>query len=116
MIYLDHHATTPCDRRVVEAMVPWLTEHFANPHSDSHSLGREASLKMRAAVETIATHVGGSADSLLITSGATESINLAMRGVMHHPRNRRKHLVVCATEHPAVLDVAADLESLGLDV
>ncbi|SMP62249.1 cysteine desulfurase IscS [Neorhodopirellula lusitana] len=109
VIYLDHHATTPCDQRVVAEMLPWLTENFANPHSDSHSMGRIAGDGLLAAVQEIATTLNGPAENLLITSGATESINLAMRGVMTHPRNRRKKMVVASTEHPAVLDVAADL-------
>ncbi|MFG0288470.1 MAG: cysteine desulfurase family protein [Rhodopirellula sp. JB044] len=115
-IYLDHHATTPCDRRVVDAMLPWLTERFANPHSDSHAAGREAAEAMNAAMETIASTIHAPASSLLITSGATESINLAMRGVMTHPRNRRNHMVVCTTEHPAVIDVATDLQRSGVEV
>ncbi|MFG0255410.1 MAG: cysteine desulfurase family protein [Rhodopirellula sp. JB053] len=115
-IYLDHHATTPCDRRVVDAMLPWLTERFANPHSDSHAAGREAAEAMNSAMETIASTIHAPASSLLITSGATESINLAMRGVMTHPRNRRNHMVVCTTEHPAVIDVATDLQRSGVEV
>lgn len=116
MIYLDYHATTPCDPRVIEAMLPWLSEHFANPHSDSHAAGRLAGEAMTRAIDSIANTIHAPASSLLITSGATESINLAMRGVMTHPRNRRNHMVVCSTEHPAVLDVAADLQRSGVDV
>ncbi|WP_044254970.1 cysteine desulfurase family protein [Rhodopirellula sp. SWK7] len=116
MIYLDHHATTPCDPRVVEAMLPWLTERFANPHSDSHAAGREAADAIAEAVQTIATTINAPASSMLITSGATESINLAMRGVMTHPRNRRNQMVVCTTEHPAVIDVATDLQRSGIEV
>lgn len=116
MIYLDHHATTPCDPRVVDAMLPWLTERFANPHSDSHAAGREAADAIAEAVQTIATTINAPASSMLITSGATESINLAMRGVMTHPRNRRNHMVVCTTEHPAVIDVATDLQRSGIEV
>lgn len=116
MIYLDYHATTPCDPRVVEAMLPWLSDHFANPHSDSHAAGRQAGEAMGRATESIARSIHAPTDSLLMTSGATESINLAMRGVMTHPRNRRHHMIVCGTEHPAVLDVAADLQRSGIDV
>ncbi|TWU16516.1 cysteine desulfurase family protein [Allorhodopirellula heiligendammensis] len=116
MIYLDYHATTPCDPRVVEAMLPWLTERFANPHSDSHAAGRQAGEAMAQAIDSIAATIHAPASSLLVTSGATESINLAMRGVLTHPRNRRNHMVVCSTEHPAVLDVAADLQRSGVDV
>ncbi|MCM2369559.1 cysteine desulfurase family protein [Aporhodopirellula aestuarii] len=116
MIYLDHHATTPCDPRVVDAMLPWFTERFANPHSDSHAAGREAADAIAGSIQTIAETIHAPASALLITSGATESINLAMRGVMTHPRNRRNHMVVCTTEHPAVLDVAADLQRSGVEV
>ncbi len=116
MIYLDYHATTPCDPLVVEAMLPWLSEKFANPHSDSHAAGREAGDAMSQAIDSIAGAIHAPASSMLITSGATESINLAMRGVMTHPRNRRNHMVVCSTEHPAVLDVASDLQRSGVDV
>lgn len=116
MIYLDYHSTTPCDPRVVEAMLPWLTERFANPHSDSHAAGREAADAIDAAMQTIATRLNAPLSSLLITSGATESINLAMRGVMTHPRNKRNHMVLCSTEHAAVRDVADDLQRSGVDV
>ena len=116
MIYLDYHATTPCDPRVVEAMLPYLTDQFANPHSDSHEAGRAAADALAGATNLIAELVNTPAESLLITSGATESINLAMRGVMTHPRNRRRKMIVAATEHPAVLDVAADLRQSGVEV
>lgn len=116
MIYLDNHATTPCDPRVVEAMLPWLSEHFANPHSESHAAGRHANEAIMQAIDSMAQTLHAPSESLIITSGATESINLAMRGVLTHPRNRRKHMVVCSTEHPAVLDVAADLHRSGVDI
>jgi len=116
MIYLDNHATTPCDPRVVEAMLPYLTDQFANPHSDSHEAGRAAADALEGAIDRIATLIHAPAESLLITSGATESINLAMRGVLTHPRQRRLKMIVAATEHPAVLDVAADLRQTGVQV
>ncbi len=116
MIYLDNHATTPCDPAVVQAMLPWLTEFYANPHSVSHAAGRQAAEAIDEAMQSMAMSLSAPASSLLITSGATESINLAMRGVMTHPRNRRTHMVVCQTEHPAVLDVAADLQRSGISV
>lgn len=116
MIYLDYHATTPCDPRVVEAMLPWLSQYFANPHSDSHAAGRHANEAIMQATDSMAHLLHAPSESLLITSGATESINLAMRGVMTHPRNRRNHMVVCSTEHPAVLDVSADLQRSGVNV
>ncbi|MEM8912694.1 MAG: cysteine desulfurase family protein [Planctomycetota bacterium] len=116
VIYLDNHSTTPCDPRVVEAMVPYLTTHFGNPHSDSHGMGRNAASAMRQGIESIATILNAPAEMILVTSGATESINLAMRGVLEHPRCRHRRIVTCATEHPATLDVAQRLHDQGVDV
>ncbi|MCC9656904.1 cysteine desulfurase family protein [Rhodopirellula halodulae] len=110
MIYLDHHATTPCDPRVVDAMLPFLTEQFGNPHSDSHEAGRFARNAIDQSLRTIATIVNVPQESVVVTSGATESINLALRGVMMHPRCKRPKLVICDTEHPAALEVAEDLQ------
>lgn len=109
MIYLDHHATTPCDPRVVEAMLPYLTQHFGNPHSDSHEAGREVRRAIDQSIDSMAAILNAPRESVVITSGATESINLAMRGVLMHPRCKRHQVVVCDTEHPAVLEVADDL-------
>lgn len=109
MIYLDHHATTPCDPRVVEAMLPYLTQHFGNPHSDSHEAGREVRRAIDQSIDSMAAILNAPRESVVITSGATESINLAMRGVLMHPRCKRHQVVVCETEHPAVLEVADDL-------
>jgi cysteine desulfurase len=115
MIYLDNHATTRCDPRVVDAMVPWLSEHYGNPHS-SHSLGVESSQAMENAVAQIAKLVNAPVDSVVMTSGATESNNLAIRGMCTHPRQKRRHLVTVSTEHPAVLDVFEDLQKNGFRV
>lgn len=109
MIYLDHHATTPCDPRVVQAMLPYWTSHFGNPHSDSHELGREARRAIDQSIHSMATILNAPRESLVVTSGATESINLAMRGVLMHPRCKRHQVVISETEHPAVLEVAEDL-------
>jgi cysteine desulfurase len=109
MIYLDHHATTPCDPRVMEAMLPYLTQHFGNPHSDSHEAGREVRRAIDQSIDSMAAILNAPRESVVITSGATESINLAMRGVLMHPRCKRHQVVVCDTEHPAVLEVADDL-------
>lgn len=116
MIYLDHHATTPVDPAVVEAMLPWLTTHFGNPHSVSHAMGRHAATACQHAIESLATRLGTSADLLLVTSGATESNNLAIDGVLRHPRQRRRHIITFASEHPAVLDPVARLEREGYRV
>jgi cysteine desulfurase len=116
MIYLDHHATTPVDPRVVEAMLPWMTTHFGNPHSHTHAVGRHAAAACDEAVESIATAIGASGDTILVTSGATESNNLAIDGVMRHPRQKRRHIITAATEHPAVLDPVARLAKEGFRV
>ncbi|TWT52893.1 Cysteine desulfurase [Rubripirellula amarantea] len=115
MIYLDHHATTPCDARVVETMLPWMTEKFGNPHSD-HAMGREASEAIEQALQTIADVIEAPVDSLIVTSGATESNNLAIRGACLHPRQKKRHIVSVATEHPAVLDVLEDMRRDGFRV
>ncbi len=116
MIYLDHHATTPLDPRVVEVMLPWMTTHFGNPHSQSHAVGRRAAAACEEAFAAIAGLIGAEADSIIQTSGATESNNLAIDGVMRHPRQRRRHIITAATEHPAVLDPIARLEREGFRV
>jgi cysteine desulfurase len=116
MIYLDHHATTPVDPAVVEAMLPWLTTHFGNPHSVSHAMGRHAATACQHAIESLATRLGTSAELVLVTSGATESNNLAIDGVLRHPRQRRRHIIAFASEHPAVLDPVARLEREGYRV
>ena len=115
MIYLDNHATTRCDPRVVEAMVPWLAEHYGNPHS-SHELGKVAGQAIETSVEQLARLLNAPAESIVMTSGATESNNLAIRGFCTHPRQKRRHIVTVTTEHPAVLDVASDLEREGFRV
>lgn len=116
MIYLDHHATTPCDRRVVEAMLPWMTTHFGNPHSHTHAMGQQAAVACDEAIASIAAAIGGDEDALIVTSGATESNNLAIDGVMRHPRQKRRHIITAATEHPAVLDPIARLARDGFRV
>lgn len=115
MIYLDYHSTTPCDPRVLEAMLPFLHEQFGNPHSSSHEIGRQANEAMQDAIGCLAQTLGASSDQLIMTSGATESITLALRGTMTHPRMQRKHIVAAATEHSAVLDTMADLQRDGFD-
>ena len=115
MIYLDHHSTTPCGRLVVEAMLPWLTDAFGNPHSD-HAMGREAAQAIDRSIDTIATCTGAPADSIIVTSGATEANNLAIRGFCDHPRQKRRHVITVATEHPAVLDVVQGMVRDGFRV
>lgn len=116
MIYLDNHATTPCDQRVVDAMVPWLSLMFGNPHSTSHSTGRTAAEVVERSAEQVAELLSCPAESVVWTSGATESNNLAIRGICDHPRQKRRHIVTCQAEHHAVLDVAAEFETKGWSV
>ncbi len=116
MIYLDNHATTRCDPRVVEAMVPWLSEDFGNPSSGSHEMGRTAAAAIRQSVAIIAVTLNVPADSVVFTSGATESNNLAIRGVCLHPRQKKRHFVTVTSEHHAVLDVSDELRREGFRV
>ncbi len=116
MIYLDCHATTPLDPRVLAAMLPWMTANFGNPHSHTHGPGRMAALACDDSLSIMAAKLDCRADSIIVTSGATESNNLAIDGVMRHPRNRRRHFITVATEHPSVLDPAARLVREGFRV
>jgi cysteine desulfurase len=115
MIYLDNHATTRCDPRVVEAMLPWFSEHYGNPHS-SHQAGTIAADAIERSIDEIAKLLNVENDTVVMTSGATESNNLAIRGVCTHPRQKRRHIVTVTSEHPAVLDVATELEGEGFRV
>ena len=112
-IYMDHHATTPVDARVLDAMLPFLTEKFGNPASTTHGFGHVASNAVKTARESIARAVGAKASEIVFTSGATESNNLAILGVAARYRNEGKHIVSVATEHPAVLDPLKQLEKRG---
>ena len=115
-IYLDNHATTPVDPRVVDVMVPYFGEKFGNPHSTSHYYGWEAAEAVEIAREQIADLIGAKPDEIFFTSGATESNNTAIKGVARFYRSRRKHLITCVTEHMCVLDSAFQLEREGFDV
>ncbi|MBX6324132.1 MAG: aminotransferase class V-fold PLP-dependent enzyme [Rhodospirillaceae bacterium] len=115
-VYLDYQATTPTDPRVVAAMLPWFTERFGNPHSDSHAYGREAAEAVETARARIAALVGAEAREIVFTSGATESNNLALKGVLRFRRDGRRHLVTCVTEHKCVLESARALEAEGFRV
>lgn len=116
MIYLDHHATTPMDPQVVAAMIPWMSKNFGNPHSHTHEMGRQAALACEEALTVIASHIRAEAHSIVVTSGATESNNLAIDGYARHPRQKRRHLITAASEHPAVLDPMMRLERDGFRV
>ncbi len=112
-IYLDHHATTPLDPRVLDAMMPYFTEKFGNASSMDHPYGYEASVAVEAAREKIANAIGARHDEIVFTSGATESDNIALLGTMQKYADIGNHLITCVTEHKAVLDTARHLESLG---
>jgi len=112
-IYLDHHATTPIDPRVLDAMMPYLREKFGNAASREHAWGREAAEAVEAARAQVAALIGADEREIVFTSGATESDNLAIKGVAEFHRERGDHLVTAVTEHPAVLDSCAALERAG---
>ena len=115
-IYLDYGATTPCDPRVVEAMIPWLREHFGNPASRSHAWGWEAEEAVEKARAQVASLINADPREIVWTSGATESINLAIKGAAHFYSSRGKHLITLKTEHKAVLDTMRELERQGFEV
>ena len=115
-IYLDYGATTPVDPRVVDAMVPWLREHFGNPASRSHAWGWEAEAAVEKARVQVAELVGADPREIVWTSGATESNNLALKGAAHFYKTRGKHIVTVKTEHKAVLDTCRELERQGFEV
>ncbi len=115
-IYLDYSATTPVDPRVVDAMVPWLREHFGNPASRSHAFGWEAEKAVETAREHVAALVNCDPRELIWTSGATESTNLALKGAAHFYKDKGRHLVTVKTEHKATLDTMRELEREGFEV
>jgi len=115
-IYLDYSATTPVDPRVVDRMVPYLREKFGNPASRSHAYGWEAEEAVEKAREQVATLVGADPREIVWTSGATESINLALKGAAHFYKERGRHLVTVKTEHKATLDTMRELEREGFEV
>src|SRR5450631_964221 len=115
-IYMDYGATTPVDQRVVDAMIPWLREHFGNPASRSHAWGWEAEAAVEKAREEVAALVGADPREIIWTSGATESDNLAIKGAAQFYKTRGKHLVTVKTEHKAVLDTMRELERQGFEV
>ena len=115
-IYLDSHATTPVDVRVFDVMKPYFTENFGNASSLDHPYGYDASIAVQLARESIAKAIGANNDEIIFTSGATESDNLALLGVMEKNKEKGNHLITCVTEHKAILDTAKHLESLGYDV
>lgn len=115
-IYLDYGATTPVDPRVVDAMIPWLREHFGNAASRSHAWGWEAEEAIEKARQQVADLIGADPREIVWTSGATESDNLAIKGAAHFYQGKGKHLITVKTEHKAVLDTMRELERQGFEV
>ncbi|QTW17975.1 IscS subfamily cysteine desulfurase [Comamonas kerstersii] len=115
-IYLDYGATTPCDPRVVDAMIPWLREHFGNAASRSHAWGWEAEEAIEKARTQVAELINADPREIVWTSGATESDNLAIKGAAHFYQGKGKHLITVKTEHKAVLDTMRALEREGFEV
>ena len=115
-IYLDYGATTPVDPRVVDAMIPWLREHFGNAASRSHAWGWEAEEAIEKARQQVADLIGADPREIVWTSGATESDNLAIKGAAQFYKGKGKHLITVKTEHKAVLDTMRELERQGFEV
>ena len=114
-IYLDYGATTPVDPRVVDAMIPWLREHFGNPASRSHAWGWEAEAIVETSREQVAALINADPREIVWTSGATESNNLAIKGAAQFYKSRGKHIITVKTEHKAVLDTVRELERQGFE-
>jgi len=115
-IYMDSHATTPVDPRVLEAMLPFFTERFGNAASRNHAFGWQAEEAVETGRKQVADLIGASAKEIVFTSGATESDNLAIKGVAHMYRNQGDHIVTVQTEHKAVIDTCKRLEKEGFRV
>ena len=115
-VYLDFHATTPVDPRVLEAMLPYFTEQFGNPASRQHAYGWESQKAVDAARSQVAALIGASPSEIVFTSGASESNNLAIKGAVHAHRDRGDHIITAATEHKSVLDSCNCLEREGCRV
>ena len=115
-IYLDHHATTPVDSRVLTAMLPYFTEHFGNPTSTTHQYGWAAEAGVTQARASLAAAIGAREEEIVFTSGATEANNLALKGVAEAYFSKGRHIITLQTEHNAILDPCEYLESMGFTV
>jgi cysteine desulfurase len=115
-IYLDGHATTPVDERVLAAMIPYFTEHFGNPASVSHVYGWEGEAAVKQAREILAAAINATPEEIVFTSGATEANNLGIKGVAEAYFSQGQHIITVVTEHSAVLDPCNYLKSLGFDI
>jgi cysteine desulfurase len=114
-IYLDYNSTTPVDPKVLEVMLPYFTEHFGNAASSTHAWGWSASAVVERAREQVAQIIGAEPNEIIFTSGATEGINLAIRGVAQAYASVGKHIILASTEHKAVLDTVKDLANIGIE-
>ncbi|MCU7548447.1 IscS subfamily cysteine desulfurase [Chitinophagaceae bacterium LB-8] len=115
-VYLDHNSTTPCDHRVVEAMLPFFTRDFGNAASHSHAFGWKAKEAVDYAREQVANLIGASSGEIIFTSGATEADNLAIKGVFEMYAGKGNHIITSGIEHKAVLDTCRHLEKLGAEI
>lgn len=116
LIYLDYCATTPVDERVLDAMLPYFRQYYGNASSISHSVGRQAAAAVENARKQVAGLLNCSEKELIFTSGATEAINMALKGIFDRYKTIGKHYITCCTEHPAVLEVFSYLEKQGAEV
>lgn len=116
MVYLDYNATTPLDERVLAEMLPFLTEHFGNASSNTHPLGWYAQGAIDKARQQVASFIGAESSEIVFTSGATEAINMALKGVFEAYQTKRNHIITCKTEHKAVLDTCVYLEGKGASI
>ena len=115
-VYLDHNATTPCDPKVMEVMLPYFSERFGNAASRNHAYGWQAEEAVKYAREQVAKLIGGESQEIIFTSGATEADNLALKGVFETYAGKGKHIITCNIEHKAVLDPCGHLEKLGAEI
>ncbi len=115
-VYLDYNATTPLDKRVLEAMIPYLTEHFGNSASSSHAYGWKAAEAVEKARNQVASLLGSHEKEIIFTSGATESVNLAIKGIFEANSGKGNHIITIKTEHKAVLDTCAHLQRKGAEL
>ncbi len=116
LIYFDHNATTPVDQRVLESMLPWFTVNFGNAASKTHMAGREAAHAIARSREKLAMGVGAEPGEIIFTSGATESVNMALTGMAEAYRSKGNHIITWATEHKAVIETLTHLESEGFRI
>jgi cysteine desulfurase len=115
-VYLDNHATTQTDPRVLDAMMPYFNEKFGNPHSGSHYYGWETAEAVDLARQQVASSIGALPSEIYFTSGATEANNMALKGVARFYRAKKNHIITCVTEHPCILESAKELEGEGTNV